>query len=181
MALLFVAALLAMSTQTDSISIIPKPARLEARPGSFRLDPSTSICAGDGLSQLAHYLQHELSPATGFYFPVSEREGKDSIELKIDSRAARLGPEGYVLEVGNDRIVIRSEAQAGLFYGCQSLLQMLPADIFRKATVARERGWHVPCALVEDSPRFPWRGAMLDVSRHFMPKEFVLKFIDLIA
>jgi len=179
MALFLAAALFAMSTQNQTISIIPKPTHLEARQGSFRLNSATFLSAGDSLGELAHYLQHALAPATGYYFPISDHRGPDSIELRIDPHAEKLGPEGYFLEVDKDRVLIHAAAQAGLFYGCQSLRQMLPAAIFRKALVKRE--WEIPCAFVEDTPRFPWRGALMDVSRHFMPKEFILKFIDLLA
>lgn len=168
-----------MSTQIAPISIIPKPTSVDPRPGSFRFNSHTSIAAEDGLGDLAHYLQHQLSPATGFYFPISGRRGTNTIELRIDIHANRLGPEGYFLEVDKDRVLIHAANQAGLFYGCQSLRELLPADIFRKAKV--ERPWDVPCVYIEDSPRFRWRGALMDVSRHFMPKEFVLKFLDLLA
>jgi hexosaminidase len=179
MAFIPVVAFIAMSNQSDPISIIPKPVSIQSKSGSFRLTSRTSISAEDNLGDIAHYLQKALAPATGDYFPITHRTGGNTIELRIDSHANRLGPEGYSVEVDKDRVLIHATQRAGLFYGCQTLLQMLPADIFRKSKMDRE--WPVPCAIVEDQPRFSWRGAHIDVSRHFMPKEFVLKFLDLMA
>ncbi len=179
MPFIIAAAFLTMSAQTLPISIVPKPAHLDSREGFFQLNDRTAICADDSLGQLAHFLQTSLSPATGFYFPIDGRSGPNTIELKIDKHAARLGPEGYFLQVDKDRVLIHAANQAGLFYGCESLRQMLPADIFRKSKVDRE--WQVPSAYIEDTPRFSWRGSLMDVSRHFEPKEFILKFLDLLA
>jgi hexosaminidase len=77
-------------------------------------------------------------------------------------------------------VEIRSAGEAGLFYGVQSLLQLLPPAIFRAAPIGKDE-WVIPAVEIEDRPRFGWRGAHLDVARHFMPKSFVLKFIDLLA
>ncbi|HWA83969.1 MAG TPA: family 20 glycosylhydrolase, partial [Fimbriimonadaceae bacterium] len=179
MAFIFAVACLTMSAQTQPISIIPEPAHVEARAGAFHLNPRTSIYAPDSLGELAHYVQRTLAPATGYFFPITNHHGANTIELNLDKHAEKLGPEGYFLEVDKDRILIHATKPAGLFYGFQSLRQLLPADIFRKAKMQRE--WTVPCVYVEDTPRFGWRGAMVDSARHFMPKEFILKFIDLMA
>ncbi len=103
-----------------------------------------------------------------------------SIALRRDSGLKRLGAEGYLLDVRASRVLIRAPELAGLFYGVQTLRQLLPSDIFRDAP-AGNTVWHVPAVTIEDMPRFPWRGGHLDVGRHFMPKEFVKKYIDLLA
>jgi len=82
--------------------------------------------------------------------------------------------------VTGSRITIRAYRAAGVFYGVETLRQLLPPDIFRQAAVSGVI-WTVPAVDIEDLPRFSWRGAHLDVSRSFMPKEFVKKYIDLIA
>ncbi|HVT13726.1 MAG TPA: beta-N-acetylhexosaminidase [Fimbriimonadaceae bacterium] len=179
MAFLIAAAFLTMSAQPQPISIIPEPAHVEARTGAFHLNSRTSIYAPDSLGDLAHYAQRCLAPATGFYFPIIDHRGPNTIEMRLDKHAEKLGPEGYFLEVDKDRVLIHAARPVGLFYGFQSLRQLLPPDIFRKARMQRE--WTAPCVYIEDSPRFGWRGAMVDSSRHFMPKEFILKFIDLMA
>jgi hexosaminidase len=100
--------------------------------------------------------------------------------FRIDPSLKRLGPEGYLLDVRSTRIVARAPEPAGLFYAVQTLRQLLPPQIFREAPAA-EVTWTIPAVTIEDYPRFGWRGAHLDVGRHFMPKEFVKKYIDLIA
>jgi len=84
------------------------------------------------------------------------------------------------MEVTNKKIVIRANGSNGLYYGVQSLLQLLPVEIFSNK---KENGisWAVPCCRITDKPRFQWRGMHLDVSRHFFPVEFIKRYIDLIA
>lgn len=93
----------------------------------------------------------------------------------IPSRA----DEAYRLTVTPERIEIVGGGPAGVFYGVQSLRQLLPPEVYGRTRV--DRVWEVPAVSVDDRPAFGWRGSMLDVGRHFMPKEFVLKFIDLLA
>jgi hexosaminidase len=93
---------------------------------------------------------------------------------------ATLGPEGYELSVSTNGVVIRAATAAGIFYGAQSLLQLLPPEIF-SAKPVREMAWTIPCVEISDSPRFAWRGFMLDVSRHFFTKAEVKQVLDLMA
>src|SRR5205823_12791436 len=122
-------------------------------------------------------------PATGF--EVAVRAGTAAsgsrIVLRRDTALARtLGVEGYRLDVRPERVTITAAEPAGAFYAVQSLRQLLPAEIFRGAPMAGVR-WTAPAVSIEDRPRFSWRGAHLDVSRHFMPKELVKKYIDRLA
>ena len=108
------------------------------------------------------------------------REDADnSISLKLDASLTRLGNEGYVLDVTPQRVVIRAPHEAGIFYGVQTLRQLFPPAVF--SSLKANGVWQLPAVHIEDQPRFGWRGAMLDVCRHFMPKDFVLEFIDLLA
>src|SRR4029079_15676245 len=79
-----------------------------------------------------------------------------------------------------DEVAIRATKPAGILNGSQTLRQLLPPDIFRRAPVTGA-AWTIPAVEIEDHPLFGWRGSHLDVGRHFMPKEFVLKHIDLLA
>ncbi len=167
-------------TLSAPISIIPQPLKVEAREGSFVLNAQSSISASKELISVAEHLRNQLRPATGFALPVVARSRAGGISLVLEKGLKQLGPEGYRLEVSPSSVKIRAFAPAGAFYGVQSLLQLFPSGIFRKAPIA-DVSWEAPCALIEDQPRFAWRGAMLDVARHFMPKEFVLKFLDLLA
>jgi len=164
------------------VSIIPRPVQLEIRDGSYRLTPAASIVAGKEVSFEGHQLSAMLWPATGFALQVVEkaRAGVPVIELKLDPALEKLGEEGYRLSVTPQKVSIRASRPAGIFYACQSLRQLLPPEIFRAARVANVE-WTIPCVRIEDYPRFRWRGATLDSARHFMPKEFVRKFIDLLA
>ena len=169
------------------ISIIPKPVKCVATGGSFTLTADTTIVAAGAAAAVGQQLAAALAPATGFWPKVvaSSTQDAGTIRLRIDrsqtSRsAAALGAEGYRLSVTPQQVTISAPKPAGLFYGVQSLRQLLPPAIFREAAVPGV-DWTIPCVEIEDTPRFAWRGMMLDVARHFMPKEFVKKFIDLLA
>ena len=99
----------------------------------------------------------------------------------IIKKDTHIPSEGYVLTVSKNNIIIEGGSGAGLFYGMQTLLQLLPPEIFASKALQAGNTWSVPCIKVLDHPRFPYRGMHLDVSRHFFPKEFILKYIDLIA
>ena len=138
----------------------------------------------EGASSVADYLQGRLTRSTGFPFlrrPVAERVTAASmIALELTDSLSYLGHEGYQLSVLSNRVGITATSPAGLFYGSQTLLQLLPEEIERNGPSVRT-DWVIPKASIEDRPRFPWRGLHLDVSRHFMPKDFIKKLIDLIA
>src|SRR5439155_1128821 len=106
--------------------------------------------------------------------------GARVIALHLDPALTSLGAEGYRLDVTLGRVAIRAPQPAGTFYAIQTLRQLLPPAIFRQARVPTAV-WTIPAVSIEDSPRFRWRGIHLDVARHFMPKEFVKKLVDLAA
>ena len=140
------------------------------------------ITAEDGLEAVAGQLASMLQPATGFPFQIrpSSSDSDGGIVLRLDASLEGLGDEGYRLMATPRRVVITASAPAGVFYGCQTLRQLLPSEIFSPSHLSDIR-WTLPCVIIEDSPRFRWRGLMLDSARHFMPIEFVEKFIDLLA
>ncbi len=152
----------------NTLSIIPLPQRVSVTGGHFQLTPHTQISTDPAALPEAEILADMLRETVGAAL-ILERSPQAAIKLRLDPGLTRLGPEGYTLSVTPERITVEAAARAGLFYGFQTLRQMVEAD------------GTVPCAEIEDAPRFGWRGAMLDVSRHFLPKAFVLKFIDLLA
>lgn len=165
---------------TPALSLVPLPESVVAKSGTFRLGASTAIVAAPGAAQaVAYQLREYLAPTTGLPLPVLGRAGGKHIRLRIDRRTGK-GPEGYRLVVSEDGVEIRAAAAAGLFYGVQTLRQLFPAETFRAGFPART-DWSIPAVEIADAPRFGWRGMHLDVGRHFMPKEFVLKFLDLLA
>jgi len=178
----------ASTASNDSIAIIPKPVVVVRHPGSFTLRPKVVVMTTEALRPLAAQAVAYLRPATGYEFiittestlPPEAGSSPSIILLGIDSLQAGHGPESYSMDVSSAEVAIQGASPAGVFYGIQSLRQLLPPDIFRKAPVAGMK-WSIPCVSIVDYPRFGWRGMHLDVSRHFMPKEFVEKYIDLLA
>lgn len=167
------------------VAVVPRPARIERAEGSFVLGPTTCLRADAGLRRSAELLQEELRRATGFPFPFVEGNPNDAssapaIRLRIDRSLSSLGSEGYRLTVDPAGVEVASSAPPGIFYGVQTLRQLLPPELFRRTATPGVR-WEIPAVRVEDSPRFSWRGSHLDVSRHFMPKRAVLDHLDLMA
>jgi hexosaminidase len=168
--------------QDTSLAVIPRPVHVTRGSGAFLLTRATAIVTDRAARQIGYMLADWLQPATGYRLPVAAAAGTASrtITLRIDPALARLGDEGYRLTVTGTRITIRAPHPAGVFYGVETLRQLLPPNIFRAAPVD-SLPWTVPLVDIEDQPRFAWRGAHLDVSRSFMPKEFVKKYVDLLA
>jgi len=164
-------------------AIIPAPVKAEMRAGQFQLTAGSSIVADAGLLNEARLLAARLRPATGFSLEIraapAAPAGGDLL-LTTNGANAALGVEGYELSVTTNGVIIRAPAAAGIFYGSQSLLQLLPPQIF-SAKRATGIAWTIPCLDISDSPRFAWRGFMLDVSRHFFTKPEVEQVLDLMA
>jgi hexosaminidase len=173
-------ALLAQSS--PSIAVIPQPVKVTEHSGRFTIKPTTVIWSDAASASIARQFARYVEPATGFTLRV--RTGGEappgSIAFTRDRTLSPLGPEGYALDVRPGRVIARAPEIAGLFYAVQTLRQLLPAEIFRDAP-SGTAAWTMPAVTIEDYPRFQWRGGHLDVGRHFMPKEFVKKYIDLLA
>ncbi|MFF0474068.1 beta-N-acetylhexosaminidase [Streptomyces sp. NPDC004284] len=166
-------------TPPDSTDLIPVPLSVERGSGGrFPLDERTTIDAGPGTESTARWLRAALGSATGL--PFADGAGPRAIRLRIGEEAAR-GPEGYRLEVDDTAVLIEGGGPAGVFWGAQTLRQLLGPDAYRKAPVRSDGRWELPCTTIEDAPRFGWRGLLLDVSRHFTPKDDVLRLLDLLA
>ena len=148
--------------------------------GSFAHGAKTSIVAGKALRAQAELLRDQLRPATGLPLRIAQTAKGSRVALALDRSLAGLGDEGYRLTVTEEEIAIRAPKPRGILHGSQTLRQLLPPEIFYRAPVAGA-SWAIPAVEIEDRPRFGWRGSHLDVGRHFMPKEFVLKHIDLLA
>ena len=158
-------------------AVLPRPAVMALSEGAFALGPKTAIVAPRSVAKLARVLQDGLR-GTGLPLPITGRGGRDSIRLRLDSSLA-LGPEGYTLDASTTGVEIRAAKSAGIFYGVQTLRQLLPATLYGAGTA--QGAWEVPFVHIEDHPRFAWRGAHLDIARHFMPKAFLFRFVDLLA
>ncbi|MFE7619508.1 beta-N-acetylhexosaminidase [Streptomyces sp. NPDC057496] len=159
------------------LDLLPRPVTARTAPGEFLLGAATTITAPDALATTAARLQSALRPATGLPLPVTAETSGPGIVLAL---RPELGAEAYRLESGPAGVRIEGGDTGGVLHGCQTLLQLLPPGIYRRARITGER-WAVPGAVVEDAPHFRWRGVMLDVARHFLPKREVLRFIELMA
>jgi hexosaminidase len=182
-----VLALLALALPVRSaqvgVAVIPKPTMLSAGSGRFTLTASTAIVVDPPFRAQGRQLASMLAPATGFDLSVRAGDAPSTPHIALRRQPAlakTIGSEGYRLAVTPRAITIRAASAAGAFYGLQTLRQLLPAAIFRDGRVEKVR-WEVPAVTIEDAPRFSWRGAHLDVARHFQPREFVKKYIDLLA
>ena len=165
-------------------AIIPKPAAMTVHRGVFVLHPGTKIdleTEDSGVRWVGEYLSTLLSSSMGRAAPIHLAAGggrRNSILLSLKAPRV-LGQEGYELIVSPKTIRISAVTVAGLFYGVQTLRQMLPAEIESNAT--GKGRMEVPCVGIRDSPRFAWRGLMLDCSRTFLAMNYLKWNIDRMA
>jgi len=157
----------------SGFDVVPRPASTLPGVGAFSLTPATGLTHPPELAGEAAWLRGAIGPATGV-FP-GEGPG---IALVVDADA--LPAEGYRLTVASTGVEVRGGSAAGVFAGLQTLRQLLPADALRRGRVG-EGPWTIPACVIEDAPVYAWRGVMLDVARHFLPKHDVLRFVDLMA
>ena len=174
----------------SKLSIVPKPALMEEGQGNLVLDAETKIVydtTSADLQQIAGPLVKKLRHSTGYPFQVVDNTQVETdngnIRLAIDEAGlmSSLGTEGYELTVDTLSVNIAAASPAGLFYGVQTLYQLLPPEIESAVTQSQDMQWLLPAVQIVDKPRFTWRGLHLDVGRHFMPVEFVKKYIDLLS
>ena len=170
---------LALARPASAGELLPRPAQLQRGDGVFTLTRATRIIAsGDAVSE-AETLRDYLRPATGYALPITDSGGANSIRLTLDPSLVTLGKECYRLVSNQQGVTITAAQPAGLFYGVQTLRQLLPPAIYRQAR--QTQTWSLPAMRIDDQPHFVWRGSHLDAARHFMPKTFVLKHLELLA
>jgi hexosaminidase len=162
------------------LNLIPRPESCVVTEGAFSLGPGTTVAEAPEAAGAAAQVRALLCPATGFALPPSGRERGNVIVLAIDREDRGLGDEGYRLVVTPDVVELRAARRAGLGNAIQTLRQLLPPGILG-SEVVRGCQWTVPCAEITDRPRFAWRGAHLDVARHYLPTRFLLRYVDLLA
>jgi hexosaminidase len=153
--------------------------------GVFTLKPNTRIYVEPASDATGQQLAMRWRKSTGYPIEVVSRffaspAITSAILLTTNYARADLGTEGYELNVATDSIVLRAPARAGLFYGAQTLSQLLPPMVF-STNLIRGEDWRIPCVQIVDQPRFKWRGMMLDVSRDFFSKEEIEQLLDLLA
>ena len=168
------------TTDLTKTSFIPKPVSVSASGESFTIDESTDVYFQEdieGLEQVAEYLAAEINKINGLELVVQSADAlpRAGIYLSVPFEDKELGTEGYDLNIGKKLTGIKANSPAGVFYGVQSLLQTLPV----KATT--DESLKIATGAVRDFPEYDYRGAMLDVSRHFFGVNDVKRFIDFLA
>lgn len=161
----------------EGINIIPMPQNLVQNQGVFKLSSGTSFGATtDEAKTVAEFFAAKMRNATGYNISVSD---KGDITLTLDA-ALDVNDEGYTLDVTSEGVTVKAKTPQGLFYGMQSFMQLLPAEI-ESAEKASGIAWQAPAVSIKDEPRFGYRGVMLDVCRHFIPVEDIKKQIDVLS
>ncbi|MEX2235828.1 MAG: beta-N-acetylhexosaminidase [Cyclobacteriaceae bacterium] len=167
-------------------SIIPKPVSAAMSGSTFTLTNETMIVtegSGNELMEVARFLAEKIKPSTGFDMKVSSGEEASSngaILLTLEGGDEELRAEGYELSIEEDGIKIKASSPTGLFWGVQTLRQLLPEDIEKSSSV-QNGVWEIATGSIRDYPEYSWRGSMLDVARHFFTVEEVKHYIDLIT
>ncbi len=171
----------AEDTPIDDLHLIPRPAEVTGDGGFVHLTSGSRILVTDDLAAEGELLAGVLRRSTGYPLPVLEDDPlRDDIVLAIDPSLFPLGEEGYRLTVDAEGVTVAAPARAGVFYGCQTLRQLLPPEVESPVELDGV-DWVIPHVVVEDHPRFAWRGVMLDVARHFFTADEVMGLIDVAA
>ncbi len=169
----------AQQAATD-IAIIPEPVKITKHTGQFTLPKIVVVQSSSQpeMTPILDLLKKKFSTAAGKTVTVKAMAPAATIKLVLNKKAdATIGKEGYFLSVKAKGITISANQPAGLYYGVQTLMQLLPKEI-EGLEVAKNITWAVPVVDIYDYPRFEWRGLMFDVSRHFFTKQEVKHFID---
>ncbi|KUJ69339.1 beta-N-acetylhexosaminidase [Streptomyces albus subsp. albus] len=173
------------AADTDPLRrVVPAPAAVTPGKAGYTIGRSTLLrvpADSTAARRIGDYLAGLLRPSTGHPLPVTTAAGADGIRLRLAApgRLPELGPEGYRLEVGPDVVTLTAARPAGLFHGVQTLRQLLPAAVERRT--AQPGPWQLPGGTITDRPRYAYRGAMLDVARHFFTVEQVKRYLDQLA
>lgn len=185
---LFVLTSLVFACQLEKrpVAVIPKPQLVEEKSGSFTISAGTDIRIDKESADLKHiatYFSDLVNSGSGITLGIEEEAGSaggNTIFFELVSEPDTLGNEGYMLDINESLIHLRANEAAGVFRGVQTLRQLMPAEIEnQKKTMTGKVD--VPALSIVDKPRFPWRGMLLDCGRHFMTKDFVKRYIDLLA
>ncbi|MFD9222972.1 beta-N-acetylhexosaminidase [Streptomyces sp. NPDC060064] len=162
--------------------IVPAPASVQPGGAPYTLTPWTRIRVDDHsreARQIGTYLARILRPSTGYALPVTDDHLPGGIRLRLSPRDQGLGEEGYRLESTRGSLTLTAHKPAGLFHAVQTLRQLLPASVEKDSR--QQVPWKVAGGTITDTPRYAYRGAMLDVSRHFFTVDQVKRYIDQLA
>jgi hexosaminidase len=177
-----------MGLHSTDISLIPLPAKLKVKTGTFLLTPHTCMHVTpptSGVMKVAHFLNEKLCRATGYNIGFINGDIKNPkypcISLILDDSHTSKSKEFYMLTVKPLSVVLRAPTICGLFRGAQTLRQLFPPEIENSESGKQRQEWTLPCVVIEDYPAFSWRGLLLDCCRHFMTKDFIKHLLDVLA
>ena len=179
---------LCLQAQETEFNIIPMPRIVTPQAGHFTFTDKTQVAwRGEAAEDVAKFFCEKLKRATGIsHKPIKlKKEGKkqpvtaDVVRFVIDPNFE--GSETYHLEVTPTDVTCKASTHSGLFYALQTLLQLMPPRIESQQTIATAVRWDIPAVVIDDAPRFRWRGVHLDPCRHFLPVAAVKKQIDMLA
>ena len=179
--LISIALLVSFIPAMAQMDFVPQPAWVQYDTqdgGKFCFDKNVRIVGGDPFN--VQYLQQHLDRV---FDPRGDSWNKTPGSIEF-VRTKSYGQEGYAIHVESNRILVSATTKAGEFYAVQTLLQMLPPQVYRRVSgpdALLIRQWKVPCMEIVDEPRFPWRGSMFDVSRTFFDKAYILRHLDWLA
>ncbi|UOY05941.1 beta-N-acetylhexosaminidase [Muricauda sp. SCSIO 64092] len=172
-------------TDLSQAALIPKPLKVVATNSAFGLDSKTAIYtaqATNGFEKVGQFLSNKIQAQLSLDIPVNESplEAVERIIYINQTEALESdAPEAYQLDIKNDSVLLNARTAAGAFRGIQTLRQLIPEQ--SNDTLAEQPMWLIPSGKIDDAPNFDYRGAMLDVARHFFTVEEVKKYIDLLA
>lgn len=173
---------LATAQVKKPVAIIPEPVSVKEKVGFLTLNNPVNIHAGNenNVFLVTDYLKDKLQTATGYEVNVGMQANAQIRFIILSKKNPQWGEEGYSLSVDGQKVIITANEANGLFYGMQTLLQLMPSEIESNQKSDLEV-WQIPQVEITDYPRFAWRGLMLDVARHFFTKEEVKQYIDVMA
>ncbi|MCX6304927.1 MAG: family 20 glycosylhydrolase [Bacteroidetes bacterium] len=173
---------------SNGISIVPKPVMMKTGAGQFVINRLTLILVeghDEEVTKIARIFADRIRYSGGPLIEVREMTKEDknlpAVVFARKLQHSTLPDEGYELNITTKKVLLTAKTGAGLFYGVQTLFQLLPADISSHNLPMSRKEWELPAVRISDYPRYPYRGMHLDVSRHFFPKEFIKRYIDLIS
>jgi hexosaminidase len=170
-----------VKSYNEGVNIVPLPNEMVVNEGLFTLNKKTVFAAGQGAldTELA-YFAAKIKQATGYVLNVvSEKPAHNYIHVSVNE-ALETSNEGYELNVTSEGVTIEGKTPRAVFYGLQTMMQLLPAEI-ESSQLVTDVPWFMPCVQIKDEPRFPWRGMHLDVCRHFYSVDFIKKQLDVLA
>ena len=165
----------------EGINIIPMPVSLAQQNGTFVLSAHTAFYAPtDEAKKVAAFFIEKLKASTGYELTMTEEAGNNTISIIVDPELD-MNAEGYKFESKVKGVVITAKTEAGAFYGMQTFLQLLPAEVESREAAFQGATWSIPAVTIEDAPRYAYRGVHLDPCRHFITVENTKKQIDVMA